>query len=714
VKTINFILGVHNHQPVGNFDFVFEDAYSKAYQPFLEVLEKHPRIRLMFHTTGPLLDWLEYNHPDYLDRIETLAEQNRLEIMTGGYYEPILAILLDRDKAGQIEMMSRYVKTRFNQNPRGLWMAERVWEPHLARPLSEADVEFITLDDYHFHSAGLNPQDLTGYFRTDEQGYAVNVFPISMRLRYLIPFAQPGESIAYLREKADDSGQSLLVMCDDGEKFGLWPGTHDWVYKQGWLDQFFTLLEQAMDEGWLTMTTCSEFSAAFSPRGRVYLPCASYFEMSEWSLPPESGARFGEIIHRLEAEQKIDELRPYLKGSFWRNFIAKYDESNHMYRKALWISNLIAKLDSVLPPENSEKRNLLDEALKCLYRAQCNCAYWHGVFGGLYLPHLRHAVYENLLHAEKLCNEIDTEAGDFTDIEGGDFDSDGNREILLRNRRVGIVMSPAQGGSIYELDYLPALFNLLNTLRRHKEGYHQKVATTAGEVRKGASIHDQLLSKEQGLDKYLIYDPHPRSSLVDHFFSAEESPESLQNGAYYELGDFTNSRYQTEIRANKTEKSVTLTRKGRVVDNDVEVQKTVRLLEKEDGLAIAYRITNLSDIKLNIQFASEFNVALLAGNSPDRYYQDGKKLTHAPLNSTGISKGITKFVLLNEADGFAVQLKFGEPTEVWRYPVETVSQSEAGFERIYQSSCVLPVYSLSIPGKHSQEFTVRLVIDKLT
>lgn len=713
MKSIHFILGVHNHQPVGNFDWVFEDAYTKAYLPFLETLEKHPKIRLMYHTTGPLLDWLEERHPDFIDRIRGLAERNQIEIMTGGYYEPILAVIPDRDKAGQIEMMTRYVKKRFNADARGLWLAERVWEPYLAKPLAESGVEFVTLDDYHFLSSGMEQDDLLGYFRTDEQGYPLAIFPINMRLRYSIPFSEPEEAIHYLRNRCDDTGDRLLVMCDDGEKFGLWPETHDWVHKKGWLERFFTHLDTAMDEGWLKMTTCSDYKADNPPAGQVYLPCASYFEMSEWSLPATSGARFTEHIYRFKAEGRMEELRPYLKGGFWRNFIAKYAESNRMYRKALWISEKIAEIEKLLTTKQKKQRKALEEARESLYRAQCNCAYWHGVFGGLYLPHLRHAIYANLLDAEDVCNRIINEDKDFVEINGADYDADGFKDISLKNGQIGMIIAPRRGGSIWEFNVMPKRYNLLNTLHRQPEGYHGQVARAGDAVKEGASIHDQVRSKEKGLDQFLVYDAYTRDSLLDHFLSADETPETLQSGKYYELGDFINEPYEAEVKAGSETQTVTLRRIGSIVDNQVKIEKTILLLRDEDGFQISYKIENMSEIPLNILFAPEFNFALLSGSSKDRYYQDDGGLDHELLNSSGISKGIQRFSILNEADRFAMHFKFKELAEVWRYPVETVSQSEEGFERVYQSSCILPVFRLSAAPKKAFETEFNLVIETL-
>ena len=97
---ITFIIILHNHQPVGNFDWVFNDAAHDAYLPFLEVLDRHPGIKIGLHTTGPLLEWFENNLPEYLDRLTSLVERGQVEILGGAFYEPILSVLPDRDKTG--------------------------------------------------------------------------------------------------------------------------------------------------------------------------------------------------------------------------------------------------------------------------------------------------------------------------------------------------------------------------------------------------------------------------------------------------------------------------------------------------------------------------------------------------------------------------------------------------------------------------------------
>ena len=181
---------------------------------------------------APLLEWLEAHEAAYLDRLGRLAADGQVEILLAGFYEPVLASLPRRDRVEQIEWMREAVRSRFGVDAVGLWLTERVWEPELAADLADAGVRYALVDDRHFLVTGFRAEQLHAPFWTESDGKRVALFPIDERLRYLIPFRPPEETADYLRELRG-AGHRLAVLADDGEKFGGWPGTKEWVYGAG-------------------------------------------------------------------------------------------------------------------------------------------------------------------------------------------------------------------------------------------------------------------------------------------------------------------------------------------------------------------------------------------------------------------------------------------------------------------------------------------------
>ena len=715
MSKVQFIFAIHNHQPVGNFDFVAEEAYQKAYHPFIEVLKRHPKIRMTLHYTGILYRFFEEHHPEFLETIRGLVSEGRVEILSGGFYEPVLAVLPDEDKIGQIRALSDYVRKKIGYDARGMWLAERVWEPHLPRAIAGAGIDHVVVDDFHFKLAGLRDNDLDGYYLTEEQGDLIKIFPGNEQLRYLIPFHPPEETIELLATLRSTERNRLAVMADDGEKFGVWPETYHSVYEEGWLERFFTLLEQ--NSQWIETTTFSDYIRMEPARGRIYLPTASYMEMGEWTLPTAAMVEYDHALALLKAMPDGGKIRPFIKGGTWRNFLAKYPESNHMQKRMLMVSRKVHK--ALESPGSSAKLDR-EAALMIdhLYQSQCNDAYWHGVFGGLYLPHLRSAVYEHLIQAEYLADKAlkmqgpvlrgkgqakKAEVSSWLEIERGDFDGDGSEEVMLNSELLNVFVDPAEGGRITELDWKPRSFNLMNTLTRRREGYHGKIAHAAKDEAGGEAktIHDRVVVKEEGLQHHLQYDWYNRASLLDHFLETGVDLTSFMRSEYYEAGDFVLGKYTANLRKQKDAVVLILEREGTAAGLRARLRKTLLLRPSHPEFVVRYEIANGDREELNTTFGSEFNFSLLAGNAPDRYYEiPGHVLDKRNLASIGETNNVSLVSLVDEWLKLKATLEFSQPAILWRAPVETVSQSEAGFERVYQSSMVMPLWRISLgPGK---------------
>ncbi len=698
---INFAFGVHNHQPIGNFEHVFDQAFKRCYGPFLKILKRYPDFKISLHYSGILFDWLHKNRPEALDDIAELVKRGQVELLTGGFYEPILPVIPEWDQKGQIDKLTNFVQTNFKTTPTGMWLAERVWEPHLPEIISQCGVKFVILDDTHFKYAGLTEQQLLGYYVTEEQGFPVNLFPISKVLRYTIPFKEPEKTLEYFKEIATPEGNNLIVYADDGEKFGIWPGTYKHCYEDGWMEAFFEAVEKNKD--WVKMVHFSEALEKFPPLGRVYLPTSSYAEMSQWSLPPQGFRDYQNLENILKDQKLYEKFGIFVRGGFWRNFLAKYPESNHLHKRMLDLSQRIHSLQSSRRKVDKEK---LKKAQDELYKSQCNCPYWHGVFGGLYLNHLREAVYSHLIRAELIYNELIHEKDDWIDHRVFDLDKDGKDELLVSTPSLNLCFSPYSGGALYELDFVPGLVNLTNTLTRREEGYHEKILSLKSQNPEKkdsevASIHDLALTKEKGLEKYLTYDWYRRGSLIDHFLGESTDIESFSRCQYSEQGDFVNQPYKQRVEKKGKKITVTLERDGWVwVDNKrvpLKLTKTIQLESKTSLMEMTYSIKNNSADPVNLWFGVEFNYSLSSGEGEHiSYLIDGKAVEARSLLDKLEDQDVTALDIKDRILGVGINLQVDKPAILWRFPVLTVSLSESGFEKNYQSTLLFPNWKINL------------------
>jgi alpha-amylase len=254
----------------------------------------------------------------------------------------------------------------------------------------------------------------------------------------------------------------------------------------------------------------------------------------------------------------------------------------------------------------------------------------------------------------------------------------------------------------------------MNTLTRRREGYHEKIAhasTQAGGA--GArTIHDRVVVKEEGLQHHLQYDWYQRASLVDHFLESGVALASFMRSEYYEAGDFVLGRYAATSRKQKDTAVLVLEREGTAAGIQVRLRKTLLVRASHPEVVVKYEIANVDREELNTIFGSELNLSLLAGNAHDRYYDiPGHVLDKRNLASTGETNNVSRVSLVDEWQKLTVTLELSQPAVLWRAPVETVSQSEAGFERVYQSSMVMPLWRLSLPPDRTWEAEIRLRID---
>ena len=649
--TISLLFGVHAHQPVGNFPAVLEEAHLRCYRPFLETLHRFPDFRFSVHFSGWLLDYLLERYPADMDLLKEMVARGQVEMFGSGWSEPVLAAIPHRDRVGQLTAMSGQLERHFGSRPQGGWLTERVWESSVVPALAESGVRYVTVDDYHFLCTGKRAQELDGYYTTEEDGRTLDVFPISEQLRYRLPFSPAPEALAYLEQLAGE-GHASAIYFDDIEKFGIWPETWEWVYEKRWLEQFITAV---LASPRIRTVTYREFHAGTRSRGIVYLPTTSYIEMNEWTLPVPASQTYAALVHEHKDAHRYDDTKAFLRGGIWRNFLTRYPESNWMHKRVLALSERLARL-----PQESRTAGMTAS----LYRAQANDAYWHGLFGGLYLPHLRRAVYRNVVELERALDAVAPRPA----CERRDLDRDGADEWFMRNDRLQAVARDDGLAALHELDSYELAHNFADTLRRASEHYHDKIERRGASVAPAtggiASPHDRVDFRHDVTFEDVKPDTLPRVLFCDSYTASDGKLHRLDNYAFDSSdGNAPALGFRAAVGGGLVHKRYRLT---------------------GARLTVTYSFEGLD----SGTFATELNVSMPACDGfSGRYILAGGAIP-CGFGQQLTQDNLTAITLDDRELGGALLLTASAPVALNAQPHFTVSQSEAGFEKIMQAATV--------------------------
>ena len=674
-KTVDLVFVIHNHQPVGNFDFVIEQNYQESYEPFIGYLERYPFFKTALHYTGYLWEYIAEKHPEFIERIKALIDRNQVELVGGSYYESVISVLPEYEAVRQLSIYSDSISRYSGKNTEGMWLAERVWEPGMPSVISKSGYGYTFLDQSHFEAGGVPGNKIWGIYKIEDRGNDISVFPIDKTLRYNIPFQLPNKTVEYLARRKRE-GVKLITYGDDGEKFGGWPGTKKWVYEDKWLENFLITLQE---NDWINLVLPSEAAAKHSIMGKVYLPCASYEEMGEWSLPAATQVELFNLKKELEHAGLAERVEPMIRGGYWRQFLTKYPESGRIYRRLLRVCRMVEEMENSKHPEAVKAR-------QHLMRGSANDAYWHGVFGGIYLPHLRYAVTKDLIAAETIFAKSVT----VSDIH--EYPNSGT--VSIENDYLKIEIEPELGGGISAIDVRNAGINLADSMTRRDEAYHVRLkeATEVNEA-DHSSIHDRIEAKEENLLEKLITDDHQRLCFLDRFLKSAASLDELKKNKAVDISCVYNSLF-TVIKSEKRE--AILEGCARLPDSRIKFQKIFSLSESESVLKVEYKFGDEIFGIDSVLFAPEIHLNLLAPSADDRYFlHDSEKFDGCNLGSQGESQDTTTISLVDEYLGIRIDLT-AKPQAKWMwYPIETVSLSEGGAESVYQGSGIHPVWQLN-------------------
>ncbi len=652
MKQTALLLGLHCHQPVDNFHHVLDEAILKSYHPFFEVASKYKDFKFSVHYSGWLLEYIKDKAPKTFKLMQYMSQNGQIEFLTGGYYEPILASISSRDRVAQIQKLNSFIKQNFGQSPKGLWLTERVWDSVIIKDAVRCGVEYVVVDDYHFISSGFDKERLNGYFITEDEGVKLKIFPINKELRYTIPFAKPDVVCEYLESIADHNISSGVIF-DDGEKFGIWPDTYEWVYEKGWLEEF---IQKVLENEKIKPMLYKEYLQIAKPISLAYLPITSYIEMGGWSLSGKDANVLQKIQNELEETFDVDTIEKFLKGSVWKNFLVKYYEANKIHKRYI---------------ELSQNRVENQEYLDSLYKAQTNDALWHGVFGGTYLPNLRDNAYrfiidcENIRYFEKTATEVK------------DINCDGYDEVKCVTKNLITLFDSKVGGQLIEFDIRDKSFNLQNTMSRYYEAYHEKIINYAPKEMQTKDINEDAIATIHGAEdsdlalyrEFLKHDWYTKNSFIDHISDSEISLESFSSSTFKEYGDFANQSFEI---LNCTDGYIHFQREGGIYIDD---KKHLVTLDK---------MFFIDDEQIN------FNIILNGVKNRDLCYLQEHNLHFANLKDITINSNIfEKEFCIKKANELEIYdsytdkkiiFKLSQKVDIFLSRLDTLSQSEAGFD----------------------------------
>jgi hypothetical protein len=680
MTSIQLVLGTYNTLPESG-DRFFEEAYQGFCKPFLSALYNHPSIPVVLYYMGPLLEWMEEQHPEAFMLLKEMGRRKQVEFLGGAFYEPILPLIPDSDKLGQLEKMTTYVRSRFGTRPRGAWITERIWEPSLAKVLKNGGMDYTFLDDHFFHIAGLGEEVCCHPYLTEDQGKSITVFPMTTRLTATIPATSPEKLLARLRKLGDESGQKVVTLLFPGDRFSVREGGENGAYH--WLEAFLAGI--AENRRWLqTVTPQTYLKQNQHRRRRVYFPCLSHPDVMRWVLTCSQQKSLQTVGRKVK---NVPNAALFLRRGHVRQFLMKYPEIDLLYARMMYTHLLVNQIRG----DKYKKQAASNE----LWKGQANAVYWNGPHGGIYSNALRKAAYRAFLEAERLTRGS---ALFMPSIMRTDFDLDGQEEYLYQGRLYNAYIHRC-GGSVVELDYVPAAWNYLDTMARWPESYH--------------------LSEEEGCDTY------SRKSFLDHFFAGDTKLASFENMHYQEQGDFLTAGYElAELKREK--KEIILQHVGKIRrDNreyDLKLVKHYRF--RKSSIVLQLSVDNLSGSALDLWYGMEMNFAL-AGADTESFrifgfqedaslpVEDGAEVVGgcfeigndrreaAGLNAIKINDNVNKVLIGFEADaGF----------HLWSLPVETSSPEAAGKQ--YQSSCLLPSWRFRLEPGGQWKLRVTLSLEK--
>ncbi|MDR0409401.1 MAG: DUF1926 domain-containing protein [Spirochaetaceae bacterium] len=395
---VTVILGIHYHLPNGVDNSGFERLYNERIRAVMSALFQFPKIPAVLHFSGSLWYWIERNHSELFMLTENMVRRKQLELLTGGFYEPLMPLISYKDRLGHIEMLTTYLRKHFGKRTQGCLLPELAWDSSMPSVLKSCNVSYAFLDETYFFEAGIKGNDLHSPYISEDKGKLVTIFPISKTL-----------SVG-LEKDAHGTFDTLLRNAENGA------------------EQIITIFPpcfNSVDAEHSTENSASYFLSELS----------AYENKINFSLPSK-------FIKNLPPPRKI-----YFPQKASKKCLLEYPETNYLYSKMTFTHALVDQLRG----DKINKRAAYEELLK----SQAYDLFYHTPQSGINRTAVRNAAYQALLDAEKITRGYKSF---ISSLMAFDFDFDGVNEYLFQSEDVNCFIKET-GAEIFELDYIPRSWN---------------------------------------------------------------------------------------------------------------------------------------------------------------------------------------------------------------------------------------------------------------
>ena len=656
----NLILGFHGHIPPESAKVSHENNLLEGNCNFviqlIEVLSNLKNLKTFFHFSSNSISYLDKKYSDFSGKIRNLLDQNQLELLSGGMYEPIFPFIPKEDRQAQISLMNRLINHTYGYIPHGAWITEHSWEPTIALDLAKSRIQYTCLPKEYFQSAGLDEKELSGYFITEDEGRKIAVFPISLSLNTLMEQYSEEEAVNIIT-----STQSKDVLSsEESVIISVYEITDSEPSKILWIKNFLEILDSQAES--IETKLLNTYYQKNKPKGRIYLP----------------------------GKQEIQtQIKQQAKKGKWKHSLLKYPEANLLHKKMLRVSK---KVNSAKEGKSRFKviKEMINQAYDLLLMGQSNDSYWDTFLGGIYSPQKRHNTYSNLIKAESLIDTASRQNSKWIQVSEIDYDCDGHDEIIIETETQNIYISPALGGSILEYDFRPKNINITNTISRKEEEYHS--------------------------NGKLTYDKYTKLNIIDHFLENNLDLDKVVSNQLNHLTEKTLNPYNIEkIKAKEETCKIALELKTSLTklnnNPEIELKKQISTKSGDSSLTVDYLLTNKSTDKIDFTFAVEFNFNIAQGyDEKSCFYLDNNKENKTPdpsLSSSESLKEINQISLYSNPYKLNLSLAWNKHCTLFRYPIETISYNHRKLEKIYQGSTIFLTWTLSLEPNIPWELSIK-------